>query len=300
MIKKIFLFLFSAFLFFSTSQASAYETYKVKKGDTLSHISKKFKVSIRELRELNNLNKSSRLKIRQVLVINTAPRIYTVKSGDTLEKIAKKYHIEVEELKGFNKLETDEVKPGKRLFIEQATEDEISRLHLDEELARLLESEEIAKMNTKDRLIFFAKKFLEIPYRFGGSSVMGIDCSAYVKKVYSLVGIEIPRSARLQYKEGEPVNKDSLSIGDLVFFRTYAKFPSHVGIYLGNDLFIHASSYDRKVEISDFSKPYYMKRYIGAKRFIQDITDETTTIKEKQELKEEVKETSPGSADIQS
>ncbi|MCE5195492.1 MAG: NlpC/P60 family protein [Nitrospiraceae bacterium] len=299
MIKK-FIILFIFIFLLSASQSSAYETYKVKKGDTLSHISKKFKVSIRELRELNNLKPSSRLKIRQVLIINTAPRIYTVRSGDTLEKIAKKYNLEIEELKDFNRLETDEVKTGKRLFIEQATEDEISRLHLDEELARLLESEEIAKMNTKDRLIFFAKKFLEIPYRFGGSSVMGIDCSAYVKKVYELVGIELPRSARLQYKEGESIDKDSLSIGDLVFFRTYAKFPSHVGIYLGSDLFIHASSYDRKVEISDFNKPYYQKRFIGAKRFIQDTADQTSTKEEKQELKEEVKETTPGNTAVQS
>ena len=75
---------------------------------------------------------------------------------------------------------------------------------------------------------------------------MGIDCSAYVQKVYKLIGIELPRSARLQFKEGEIVDRDSLSIGDLVFFRTYASFPSHVGIYLGNDLFIHASSKGKK------------------------------------------------------
>ena len=101
-------------------------------------------------------------------------------------------------------------------------------------------------MNAKDRLILFANKFINIPYKFGGNSIMGIDCSAYVQKVYSLIGVTIPRSARLQFKEGEIVDRDSLSIGDLVFFRTYASFPSHVGIYLGNDLFIHASSKGKK------------------------------------------------------
>ena len=99
---------------------------------------------------------------------------------------------------------------------------------------------------------------------------MGIDCSAYVQRVYSLIGITIPRSARLQFDEGELVDRDSLSIGDLVFFRTYASFPSHVGIYLGNDLFIHSPSKGKKVRIESLKTPYYIKRFIGGKRFIID------------------------------
>jgi peptidoglycan endopeptidase LytE len=58
-------------------------------------------------------------------------------------------------------------------------------------------------------------------------------------------------------------------MGDLVFFKTYASFPSHVGIYLGNNLFIHASSRSRKVTIDSLETPYYFKRFIGAKRFIE-------------------------------
>lgn len=98
---------------------------------------------------------------------------------------------------------------------------------------------------------------------------MGIDCSAYVQKVYGLLEINLPRSAREQFHAGEMVEKDDLSIGDLVFFRTYASFPSHVGIYLGNDLFIHASKKGRKVTIDSLNTPYYLKRFIGAKRIIE-------------------------------
>jgi cell wall-associated NlpC family hydrolase len=66
------------------------------------------------------------------------------------------------------------------------------------------------------------------------------------------------------------VGKEDLSIGDLVFFRTYAKFPSHVGIYLGDNRFIHASSGERKVTIDSLNAPYYIKRFVGARRLPLD------------------------------
>ena len=109
---------------------------------------------------------------------------------------------------------------------------------------------------------------LDIPYKFGGSTTLGIDCSAYVKKAYGLLDIELPRTAREQFKTGEAVEKEQLSAGDLVFFKTYASFPSHVGIYIGNNLFIHASSMAKKVTIDNLDAPYYMKRFIGAKRLL--------------------------------
>ena len=110
---------------------------------------------------------------------------------------------------------------------------------------------------------------LHLPYKFGGTGSIGLDCSAYVQKVYSLAGFTIPRSAREQFQVGDLVDKKELSIGDLVFFRTYASFPSHVGIYLGNNLFIHASSLSKKVTIDSLEAPYYFRRFIGAKRIAQ-------------------------------
>ena len=111
---------------------------------------------------------------------------------------------------------------------------------------------------------------LHFPYKFGGNSAFGIDCSAYVQKVYSMIGINLPRSAREQFMIGKEINKEDLSVGDLVFFRTYASFPSHVGIYLGNNLFIHASSKSKRVTIDSLEAPYYLKRFVGAKRLISD------------------------------
>ena len=78
--------------------------------------------------------------------------------------------------------------------------------------------------------------------------------------------LNLPRTARDIYKKGHWVSKGKLQKGDLVFFTTYAKFPSHVGIYIGNNKFIHASSASKRVTITNINKNYYKKRYIGAKR----------------------------------
>ena len=249
----------------------------IKKGDTLLYLSKKYSIPVNELRELNNL-RSSKLKLGQKLTLRKAgPKTYTVKKGDNVYKIAKRFDLDIDELKEMNGLETDHLNPGQKILLEHETETNepktynailsqaFSRSNLEEELMQVSESEE---HGMKDRLILFAKKLLDIPYRFGGNTLLGIDCSAYVQKVYSLVGINISRSARQQFTEGNPVDKEELSIGDLVFFRTYASFPSHVGIYLGNNLFIHASSRSKKVTIDSLETPYYLKRFIGAKRLI--------------------------------
>lgn len=253
------------------------EFHIVKKGDTLAGIARKYGVSLSEIREINDL-KSKRLKIGQkILLKRTGPRTYTVKKGDNIWKIAKKYNVDAEEIMELNELESDELKPGQKLILEawidekelKRYETAISQLKALEDVKVAVDSD-ITKLGVKDRVVVFAKKMLNIPYRFGGSSFMGIDCSGYVQKVFGFLNIPLPRSAREQFNIGEPVSKEELNIGDLVFFRTYASFPSHVGIYLGNNLFIHASSKSKKVTIDSLDTPYYLKRFIGAKRIISD------------------------------
>jgi len=249
--------------------------YTVRKGDTFSVISKKFSVPVNELKEINEL-KSTKLKLgQQLLVKSTGPRTYAVRKGDTIYKIARRFDIDVDELKDINGLETDSLKSGQKLFLEPEAETSeftnheaiLSETKIDKEIPDIPKPEDLT---LKDRLILFAKKFINIPYRFGGNSIFGIDCSGYVQKVYSMIGINLPRSAREQFHEGEPVETNELSIGDLVFFKTYASFPSHVGIYLGDNLFIHASSKGRKVTIDSLTEPFYIKRFIGAKRVLKE------------------------------
>ena len=121
-----------------------------------------------------------------------------------------------------------------------------------------------------DRLLRVARRMLEVPYRYGGTSLWGLDCSGFVQKAFAFLGLDLPHSARAQFREGLKVAKADLSAGDLVFFRTRAKYPSHVGIYLGDNRFIHASGHDRKVTIDSLDHPYYVKHYLGAKRVLTE------------------------------
>jgi cell wall-associated NlpC family hydrolase len=110
-----------------------------------------------------------------------------------------------------------------------------------------------------------ALRFLGTPYVFGGTSGYGFDCSGYVQHVYAMLGVHLPRTADAQYYAGSrPIG--GVRTGDLVFFQTYEPGPSHVGIYLGNGHFVHASS-SHGVMVSSLSDSYWSARYIGAKRY---------------------------------
>ena len=112
-----------------------------------------------------------------------------------------------------------------------------------------------------------AMRFLGVPYVFGGTSSSGFDCSGYVQHVFAMLGYHIPRTADAQFDAGKRVTGATIAPGDLVFFQTYAAGPSHVGIYLGNDRFVHASS-SHGVTVSSLHESYWSARYLGAKRLI--------------------------------
>ncbi len=118
-------------------------------------------------------------------------------------------------------------------------------------------------------LIKQAKTLLGVPYKLGGDNLTGIDCSAFVKRMFSLVDVALPRTAREQYDVGKRISRQELAMGDLVFFRTkrYEQYPTHVGIYMGNDQFIHASALNKGgVRIDSLSSDFYNVRFIGASR----------------------------------
>jgi cell wall-associated NlpC family hydrolase len=112
----------------------------------------------------------------------------------------------------------------------------------------------------------YAEQFLGAPYVYGGRSPEGFDCSGFASYVYSHFGIEIPRAADEQFYYGASVTQ--LIPGDLVFFTTYTEGPSHTGIYIGDNSFIHSSSSGGQVIITSLSENYYSARYLGARRVV--------------------------------
>lgn len=119
------------------------------------------------------------------------------------------------------------------------------------------------------QVVAFAKQFLGVPYVWAGRSPGGFDCSGYIWYVFNHFGITLPRMADGQFEVGVPVGRRDLAPGDLVFFSTYEPGPSHVGIYMGNGHFIHASSGADEVTVTPLSKQYYVERYLGARRIIR-------------------------------
>ena len=117
-------------------------------------------------------------------------------------------------------------------------------------------------------IVATAKKYIGTPYRSGGSSPKGFDCSGFTQYIYKQYGIDIPRSSSDQASAGTKVNRSDLQIGDLVIFsNTYKAGPSHAGIYIGDGNFIHSSSSTGGgVKISSLSENYYNKRFSYGRR----------------------------------
>lgn len=118
------------------------------------------------------------------------------------------------------------------------------------------------------------------PYKSGGITTKGFDCSGFTQYVFKQLDIELPRSSRQQaYASGEDVEKDELRTGDLVFFNTSGSGISHVGIYMGDGTFAHAS-YDG-VEYTEMDDEYYAKRYVSARRVLGEFMYEKLVLESK-------------------
>jgi cell wall-associated NlpC family hydrolase len=128
----------------------------------------------------------------------------------------------------------------------------------------------VAPSELGQRLVARALELKGVPYVWGGESTSGMDCSGLIYLLLLENGADasgLPRRASTQMAGlGVEVSKEQLEPGDLVFFTTYKAGASHVGVYLGDGDFVHASSAQGKVTISNMSEGYYKRRFVGARR----------------------------------
>jgi cell wall-associated NlpC family hydrolase len=113
-----------------------------------------------------------------------------------------------------------------------------------------------------------AERFVGIPYLWGGNNVVeGMDCSGFVRAVYNLCGVNIPRNSQEQFRAGENVGKADLKDGDLIFFGTSEEAINHVGIYVGNRRFVHAPHRGDEIKVTSLDDAYFAKKFVGARRY---------------------------------
>lgn len=284
----------------------AKETYKVQHGDTLVGIAAKTGVTPGALKAANAMKESilkanqtliiPSPKIKNVSKSKPFPlqrgEVYVVKKKDTLSGIARKTGVPVSELREINRLPGSALKIGQKLSLKKPEPEEQPELLAeytgderetegadgailtpDEAWAEIERRKKenaalLGKWSSPDEpklLVKAAMGFLGAPYRFGGFSIRGIDCSGLVKKTYQLFDIDLPRTANEQSRVGMRIARSDLSEGDLLFFNTRRR-GGHVGIYIGNNEFVHAASRKRGVRVDSLDTPYFNKRFIRAVR----------------------------------
>lgn len=281
----------------ATSYASA-ATHKVKKGETLYAIAKANNTSITQLCKLNGLKKDGTLKVGKVLTVPGTKKAlktvsYKVKSGDALSIIARKYKTNISTLKSLNGLKGNTLRAGQTIKVPAAKSVKVAKKttktsdrKLAQTLASLPKSSYMEKEPTKkdvfnlgdlffgdennDEIVEVAKTKLGNRYVWGATGTKGtFDCSGFTKYCYKKNGIDIPRTSIMQSKYGKFIKRSELQKGDLIFFDTSKRrkgYVNHVGIYLGDNKFIHASSAKKKVVITSLGKAFYSQRYMGARR----------------------------------
>ena len=246
MTHSIRLLLLCAILICIPSFAFAAKTHKVKKNETITSLAKKYHVSVAELKAANHLL-HSHVKSGDVLVIpprtasaktgtveSASAGSYKVRKGDTLARVAKKTGVAVAELKRLNGLGKGRVKPGQVLLLKEATEvaealpakdrkvslryaDLLNDKEYEQSLAELMDNDVAQqvdlnksiemKTDNVNALKSKAYGFLGTRYRFGGTSKNGLDCSAFVQKVFRSMEVSLPRTAREQFERGSAVAK---------------------------------------------------------------------------------------------
>ena len=271
-----------------TAQAAV---HTVIPGETLWNISSRYDITVDQLKALNNLAQDLIQPGQKLTVPDTAPvpiavepvpatidgnetlladeleqapattpqLWHVVQTGDTLSGIGLQYGVTVEAIMTANCLPSTLIRLGQSLSIPTTTEAE----------QRDPGSNPPSRGGSRDAatIVELAGQHKGKPYYYGGSGPSSFDCSGFTAYVFAQVGEQLPHNAATQYNHGQPVDKSQLQPGDLVFFGYYGSASiHHVGIYIGNNSFIHASSGRGAIVVDSLANGYFYNNYKGARR----------------------------------
>ncbi len=191
---------------------------------------------------------------------------YTVKTGDTLYAIAQANGVSLPRLLMLNPgLSGLSLQPGQKLELPEDTKPATVDAPKPKP-AQTAASINRALSNTS--VTRAAYRYVGSPYVWGAAGPRAFDCSGFVMSVMAQFGVKLPHSSRLQARMGTFVSRGNLQPGDLVFFATRGAGISHVGLYVGNNNMVHASTPGTGVIVSSLSERYYAQRYVGARRVL--------------------------------
>lgn len=259
---------------------AATTTYTVHSGDTLWNIANKYHTTVGVIENQNHLH-SSLLQVGQKLLLdipNTSSahsstvkspskasssnsgKIVTVQAGNTLWGISQRYGVSLSNLEQWNGLtsySTLHVGQKLKLYGVKAAALSGRSESVPVNFAAGVKGAEIAQ---------YAERFVGVPYRWGGESASGFDCSGLVQFSFAHFGVYLSRTSYGQYQQGYGVSRWNLIPGDLVFFNADGPGASHVGIYIGGGRFVNSAG--SHVQIDSLYDSYWSSHFIGAKRVL--------------------------------
>ncbi|XKH50437.1 LysM peptidoglycan-binding domain-containing protein [Chryseomicrobium palamuruense] len=259
-----------------TTPAPGATTYTVVAGDSLSKIGSKFKVTVADLKKWNGIT-TDLIRVGQKLsIVATStpaptqptqpttpvpanPTTYTVVAGDSLSKIGSRYKVSVANIKSWNNLTSDIIFVGQKLSLQQGA------VETKPVAAPTQPKPPVVSGTQAQKIVQIAQSFIGVPYVWGGSTPAGFDCSGFIHYVYKQAGISVPRT-NSKGMDARSYYLDQPQVGDLVFFaNTYTSGISHLGIYIGNNQFIHAGS--KGITVTSLNDSYWKKHFDSYKRF---------------------------------
>lgn len=212
----------------ATAQPSAVLVYRIREGDTLWDLARRYRTTAQRLAAMNGIALESTLQIGQRLRLPAVPS--SAARGTVLPTAADR--------------------------------DADAAAHRARLAALPSRGQRWAA-----GLTALATRYVGVRYRWGGRGPAGFDCSGFLYYVFGQNGVTLPRTTFSMFKTGVPVPRDQIQTGDVVFFQTLRPGPSHAGIYLGDGRFVHSSSGAGRVTITPMGHRYYGPRYLGARRF---------------------------------